>query len=167
MIYKVFSKVSRIILYFIFGYKPAIEYGIFGEGSQICHYRSYKKGLKLQHLMGEESQIFLFLTQNFLAGGELIKQEYNRFLHPRHFAMLVHKGKYKCGVRYHCLKLIPGRMLYGPAKLIEFLNKSGRINEDFIIGHNYHGHYLHAGGLRVSVNNYARENKVREVNVRE
>ena len=29
----------------------------------------------------------------------------------------------------------------------------------------YHGHYLHAGGL--SVNNYVRENKVREVNVRE
>ena len=35
----------------------------------------------------------------------------------------------------------------------------------YIIGHNYHGHYLHAGGL--SVNNYVRENKVREVNVRE
>ena len=34
-----------------------------------------------------------------------------------------------------------------------------------IIGHNYHGHYLHAGGL--SVNNYVRENKAREVNVRE
>ena len=33
----------------------------------------------------------------------------------------------------------------------------------YIIGHNYHGHYLHAGGL--SVNNYVRENKVREVNV--
>ena len=36
---------------------------------------------------------------------------------------------------------------------------------EYIIGHNYHGHYLHAGGL--SVNNYVRENKVREVNVRE
>ena len=36
---------------------------------------------------------------------------------------------------------------------------------DYIIGHNYHGHYFHAGGL--SVNNYVRENKVREVNVRE
>ena len=35
----------------------------------------------------------------------------------------------------------------------------------YIIGHNYHGHYLHAGSL--SVNNYVRENKVREVNVRE
>ena len=35
----------------------------------------------------------------------------------------------------------------------------------YIIGHNYHGHYLHAGDL--SVNNYVRENKVREVNVRE
>ena len=35
----------------------------------------------------------------------------------------------------------------------------------YIIGHNYHGHYLHAGGL--SVNNYVRENKVREVYVRE
>ena len=35
----------------------------------------------------------------------------------------------------------------------------------YIIGHNYHGHYLHAGGF--SVNNYVRENKVREVNVRE
>ena len=35
----------------------------------------------------------------------------------------------------------------------------------YIIGHNYHGHYLHGGGL--SVNNYVRENKVREVNVRE
>ena len=35
----------------------------------------------------------------------------------------------------------------------------------YIIGHNYHGHYLHAGGL--SVNNYVRENKVRDVNVRE
>ena len=35
----------------------------------------------------------------------------------------------------------------------------------YIIGHNYHGHYLHAGGL--SVNNYVRENKAREVNVRE
>ena len=35
----------------------------------------------------------------------------------------------------------------------------------YIIGHNYHGHYLHAGGL--SVNNYVRENKVRKVNVRE
>ena len=35
----------------------------------------------------------------------------------------------------------------------------------YIIGHNYHGHYLHAGGL--SVNNYVREKKVREVNVRE
>ena len=35
----------------------------------------------------------------------------------------------------------------------------------YIIGHNYHGHYLHAGGL--SVNNYVRESKVREVNVRE
>ena len=33
---------------------------------------------------------------------------------------------------------------------------------DIII--NYHGHYLHAGGL--SVNNYVRENKVREVNAR-
>ena len=32
---------------------------------------------------------------------------------------------------------------------------------DCIIGHNYHGHYLHAVGL--SVNNYVRENKVREV----
>ena len=31
----------------------------------------------------------------------------------------------------------------------------------YIIGLNYHGHYLHAGGL--SVNNYVRENKVREV----
>ena len=36
---------------------------------------------------------------------------------------------------------------------------------NYIIGHNYNGHYLHAGGL--SVNNYVRENKVREVNVRE
>ena len=36
---------------------------------------------------------------------------------------------------------------------------------NYIIGHNYHGHYLHAGGL--SVNNYVRENKVCEVNVRE
>ena len=35
----------------------------------------------------------------------------------------------------------------------------------YIIGHNYHGHYLHAGGF--SGNNYVRENKVREVNVRE
>ena len=35
----------------------------------------------------------------------------------------------------------------------------------YIIGHNYHGHYLQAGGLRV--NNHVRENKVREVNVRE
>ena len=35
----------------------------------------------------------------------------------------------------------------------------------YIIGLNYHGHYLHAGGL--SVNNYVRENKVREVYVRE
>ena len=35
----------------------------------------------------------------------------------------------------------------------------------YIIGHDYHGHYLHAGGL--IVNNYVRENKVREVNVRE
>ena len=34
-------------------------------------------------------------------------------------------------------------------------------NSIYIIGHNYHGHYLHAGGL--SVNNYARENQVREV----
>ena len=38
-------------------------------------------------------------------------------------------------------------------------------NYKYIIGHNYHGHYLHAGGL--SVNNYVRENKVREVNVRD
>ena len=37
--------------------------------------------------------------------------------------------------------------------------------QTYIIGHNYHGHYLHAGGL--SVNNYVREYKVREVNVRE
>ena len=44
----------------------------------------------------------------------------------------------------------------------KFLNP-GTIN--YIIGHNYHGHYLYAGGL--SVNNYVRENKVREVNVRE
>ena len=36
---------------------------------------------------------------------------------------------------------------------------------NYIIGHNSHGHYLHAGGL--SVNNYVRENKIREVNVRE
>ena len=37
----------------------------------------------------------------------------------------------------------------------------------YIIRHNYHGHYLHAGGL--SVNNCVRENRVREVklNVRE
>ena len=35
----------------------------------------------------------------------------------------------------------------------------------YIIGHNYHGHYLQAGGL--SMNNYVRENKVREVNVGE
>ena len=34
----------------------------------------------------------------------------------------------------------------------------------YIIGLNYHGHYFHAGGL--SVNNYVRENIVREVNVR-
>ena len=33
----------------------------------------------------------------------------------------------------------------------------------YIIGHDYHGHYLHAGGL--IVNNYVREIKVREVNV--
>ena len=39
------------------------------------------------------------------------------------------------------------------------------MTNDYIIGHNYHGHYLHAGGL--GVNNYVRENKVREVNVRE
>ena len=35
----------------------------------------------------------------------------------------------------------------------------------YIIGHNYHGHCLHARGY--SVNNYVRENKAREVNVRE
>ena len=38
-------------------------------------------------------------------------------------------------------------------------------SENYIIGHNYHGHYLHAGGL--CVNKYVRENLVREVNVRE
>ena len=37
--------------------------------------------------------------------------------------------------------------------------------DTYIIGLNYHGHYLYAGGL--SVNNYVRENKVREVYVRE
>ena len=38
-------------------------------------------------------------------------------------------------------------------------------SSEIFIGHNYHGHYLHAGGL--SVNSYGRKNKVREVNVRE
>ena len=40
-----------------------------------------------------------------------------------------------------------------------------RVRTAYIIGHNYHGHYLHAGGS--SVNSYVRENKVREVYVRE
>ena len=40
-----------------------------------------------------------------------------------------------------------------------------KVNFRLHIGHNYHGHYLHAGGL--SVNNYVRKNKVREANVRE
>ena len=46
-----------------------------------------------------------------------------------------------------------------------FDHKQRLIRCFYIIGHNYHGHYSHAGGL--SVNNYVRENIVREVNVRE
>ena len=37
-----------------------IEYGIFGEGSQICHYCLRRKGHKSQLLAGEGSQISLF-----------------------------------------------------------------------------------------------------------
>ena len=39
------------------------------------------------------------------------------------------------------------------------------LNDEYIIGHDYHGYYLHAGGL--GSNHYVCENKVREVNVRE
>ena len=42
-----------------------IEYGIFGEGSQICRYCLRRKGHKSQLLAGEGSQISIFLTQNF------------------------------------------------------------------------------------------------------
>ena len=35
----------------------------------------------------------------------------------------------------------------------------------YIIGHNNHGHYSHAGGC--SVNSYVRENNVRDIHIRE
>ena len=53
--------------------------------------------------------------------------------------------------------------MFFPSNLQGELSNFGKFT--YIIGHNYHGHYLNAGGL--SVNNYVRENKVREVNVRE
>ena len=42
-----------------------IEYGIFGEGSQICRYCLRRKGLKSQLLAGEGSQISLFCIRTF------------------------------------------------------------------------------------------------------
>ena len=55
---------------------------------------------------------------------------------------------------------------YGLARNLRSVDKKAILRyQIYIIGHNYHGHYLHAGGL--SVNDYVRENKVREVNVRE
>ena len=51
-------KAQKPILDLLF--EPLIEYGIFGEGSQICYYCLRRKGHKSQLLAGEGSQISLF-----------------------------------------------------------------------------------------------------------
>ena len=77
----------------------------------------------------------------------------------------VSKCKISLAICFAFREYAPLSTFFSFCGICAFERRPAGFKTTYIIGHNYHGHYLHAEGL--SVNNYVRENKVREVNVRE